>query len=72
MRIAAVVKMMQTKKKSRKIGFGTVSADWKDREWEAEGETMLIGGASCSFLSETCCEGDKIELSGIDSRSRAV
>lgn len=71
MRIAAVVKMMQTKKKSRKIGFGTVSADWKEREWEA-GETMLIGGASCSFLSETCCEGDKIELSGIDSRSGAA
>lgn len=50
MRIAAVVKMMQTKKMSRKIGFGTVSADWKEREWEAEGETMLIGGASCSLL----------------------
>lgn len=72
MRIAAVVKMMEIKKMSRKIGFGTVSADWDEREWEAEDETMLTGGASCSFLSETCCEGDKIELSGIDSRSRAA
>lgn len=76
MRIAMVVKIMQTKKTSRKIGFGTVNADWKERKCEVEGETRLIGGASCSCSwSKTWHEGDKmliVELSGIDSRSRAA
>lgn len=71
--IAMVVKIMQTKKMSRKIGFGTVNADLKEWKGELELETRLIGGASCNFSwSKTRHEGGKmliVELSGIDSRS---